>query len=99
MSFKETLFGKIPVDWTVSRIRDIAELKQGLQISKKLRVNKNEDNSIPLLKITDLPTKEFSEYVKNIPDNYIATKDDIIYTRTGQVGLVYTDVEGCVHNN
>lgn len=94
-----TLFGKVPDGWTVSTIGEIAELRQGLQISSKKRLSIQEPGSIPLLKITDLPKGIFSEFVRDIPENYIATKDDIIYTRTGQVGLVYTDVEGCVHNN
>jgi type I restriction enzyme S subunit len=99
MSFKESLFGIIPSDWELCEIGDVADLKQGLQISKKLRLGSNEEGSIPLLKITDLPSKNFSEFVRDIPSNYIADKGDIIYTRTGQVGLVYTDVKGCVHNN
>lgn len=99
MSFKQSLFGTVPDDWKVSKIGDIADLRQGLQISKKLRLELPVSGSVPLLKITDLPSKIFTEFVKNIPENYIATKDDIIYTRTGQVGLVYTDVVGCVHNN
>ncbi|WP_297429892.1 restriction endonuclease subunit S [Clostridium sp.] len=99
MSSKVTLFGEVPDDWVVSEIGEIAELRQGLQISKKLRVSADVKESIPLLKITDLPSGIFSEYVKDIPENYIASKDDIIYTRTGQVGLVYTNIQGCVHNN
>lgn len=99
MSDRITLFGRVPEDWTISEIGNIAQLRQGLQISKKLRVDKDTKNSIPLLKITDLPTGVFSEYVKDIPENYLANEKDIIYTRTGQVGLVYTNVNGCVHNN
>lgn len=99
MSSKITLFGEVSDDWVVSEIGEIAELRQGLQISKKLRVSADVKGSIPLLKITDLPSGIFSEYVKDIPENYIASNDDIIYTRTGQVGLVYTNVQGCVHNN
>ncbi len=98
-SNKLTLFGEVPDNWAVSEIGEIAELRQGLQISKKLRVSADVKGSIPLLKITDLPNGIFSEYVKDIPENYIASKEDIIYTRTGQVGLVYTNVQGCVHNN
>ncbi|WP_338912110.1 restriction endonuclease subunit S [Clostridium perfringens] len=96
---KETLFGKVPYDWNVSNIGEIAELRQGLQISKKLRVDSNTLGAIPLLKITDMPQKCFSEYVKDVPEQYIADENDIIYTRTGQVGLVYTNLNGCVHNN
>ena len=99
MNSRMTLFGVVPQDWTISEVGEIADLRQGLQISKKLRVDNTVQDSIPLLKITDLPTGVFSEYVKDIPENYIASKEDIIYTRTGQVGLVYTNVNGCVHNN
>jgi type I restriction enzyme, S subunit len=99
VTVSKSLFGNVPKDWTLSHIGDIAILKQGLQISKKLRSDTFKEGYIPLLKITDLPERAFSEYVTDVSDNYIAQKDDIIYTRTGQVGLVYTDVEGCVHNN
>ena len=99
MSSRETLFGDIPNDWTLATIGDIAELRQGLQISKELRISEKKDGYIPLLKITDLPKKVFSEYVTDIKEQYIANYNDIIYTRTGQVGLVYTDTEGCIHNN
>jgi len=99
MNYKRSIFGKVPKGWTLSNIGEIVELRQGLQISKKYRKNSFHEGYIPLLKITDLPSKKFSEFVTNIKEQYIANKDDIIYTRTGQVGLVYTDVEGCVHNN
>ena len=96
---RDSLFGKIPENWSLKEIGDVITLKQGLQISKKLRVQKEESGSVPLLKITDLPTRNYSEYVINVPSGYIANPEDIIYTRTGQVGLVYTDINGCVHNN
>lgn len=99
MSCKETLFGVVPEEWTVSTIGEVIELRQGLQISKKLRSDVKGEGYIPLLKITDLPNRVFSEYVKGVAEGYIANEDDIIYTRTGQVGLVYTGVNGCVHNN
>ncbi|MGF2143590.1 restriction endonuclease subunit S [Vagococcus fluvialis] len=85
--------------WRTNKVGDIFTLKQGLQISSKLRIPHSSDGYIPLLKIKDLPTKEFSEYVTDIPERYISKIDDIIYTRTGQVGDVYTNVIGCIHNN
>ncbi len=94
-----TLFGNVPDDWTVSTIGDIATLQQGLQIAKELRVNSSKEGYIPLLKITDLPSRTFSEFVTDIKTQHIANDEDIIYTRTGQVGFVYTNVSGCVHNN
>jgi len=96
---KETLFGIVCNDWTVDKIGDIFTLSQGLQIDSKKRIQNTEEGYIPLLKITDLPHRNFSEFVTNIENQHIAGLDDIIYTRTGNVGLVYTDIEGCVHNN
>ena len=99
--YKETEIGKIPVDWEVKKLGDVFELSQGLQISSKKRISENKEGYLPLLKIRDLLTNKFSEFVSldDVPLVYIASKEDIIYTRTGQVGLVYTNVEGCVHNN
>ncbi|WP_164988934.1 restriction endonuclease subunit S [Fictibacillus sp. S7] len=94
-----SIFGRISDNWKYCKIGDVVNLRQGLQISSKRRVSEELDGYIPLLKITDLPKGKFSEYVTDIKEQYVAVKEDIIYTRTGQVGLVYTDVEGCVHNN
>ena len=97
--WKETRIGSIPKDWEIKTIGDIAELRQGLQISTSKRFPSYKQGRLPLLKITDLPTGNYSEYVEDIPENYVADENDIIYTRTGQVGLVYTDKTGAVHNN
>jgi type I restriction enzyme, S subunit len=94
-----SLFGIVPEDWNIDKIGNIFTLSQGLQISSTKRIQEKKDNYIPLLKITDLPHRRFSEFVTKIEPQYIASVNDIIYTRTGNVGLVYTDVEGCVHNN
>jgi len=94
-----TLFGTVPQDWVVCKLSEIAQFRQGLQISKSERISQKASGYIPLLKVTDLPKGIFSEYVTNIRENYIATKKDVIYTRTGIVGEVYTNVTGCVHNN
>ena len=91
----------MPKSWEVKKLGDVFNLSQGLQIFSKLRSPIKKEGYIPLLKITDLPDEEFSEFVSlnDVGENYISSKEDIIYTRTGQVGLVYTNVEGCVHNN
>lgn len=96
---RESIFGKVPKDWKVENVGNVFELSQGLQISKSKRINERKRNFIPLLKIIDLPKGIFSEYVTNINETYIANKEDIIYTRTGIVGEVYTNYYGCVHNN
>ncbi|RXA20844.1 restriction endonuclease subunit S [Methanosarcina sp. MSH10X1] len=97
--FKETEIGMIPEDWDLKEIGEIAEFRQGLQIAKSQRKSEFLDNSHPLLKITDMGTNNFSEYIVDPPIKYVTSKEDIIFTRTGQVGLVYTNLVGVLHNN
>jgi type I restriction enzyme, S subunit len=97
--FKQTEIGMIPEDWEIKPIGDVFTLSQGLQIAKSLRSPMKANGAVPLLKITELPTGNFTEFVSDVRPQHLANKDDIIYTRTGQVGLVYTNYEGCVHNN
>ena len=99
--FRKTSIGMVPDDWDVKKLGNVFQLNQGLQIPSKIRINIQKSGYIPLLKITDLSKKIFSDFVSedDVELQYVASKDDIIYTRTGQVGLVFTDLEGCVHNN
>lgn len=89
MSWNEVLFGSI------------VDLRQGMAFNKKnnhLIVEKG----IPLLRIVDLNDGTETKFVNEelAPTQFIAKKDDIIYSRTGvHLGLVYTNREGIVHNN
>ncbi len=83
------------------KIGQLVDLKQGIAINAKSNhlISKDETN-IALLRIADMPTKRKVIYMKEeTPERYIANKNDIIYTRTGQVGLVFTGQHGVVHNN
>lgn len=83
------------------RLDKLVELKQGLAINSHTNhlVSEQETN-LALLRIADMPTKRKVVFMShNTPDRYIANEDDIIYTRTGQVGLVFTGQTGVVHNN
>ena len=39
------------------------------------------------------------EYIENPKVNVICNKNDILMTRTGNTGMVITNVEGVFHNN
>jgi type I restriction enzyme S subunit len=93
----------MPQNWKTYNLGDLVDLKQGLAINKKtdhLLCGKG-SNSIPLFKIRDLLNDTIEHYVKKdeIPKQCIANKEDLIYSRTGQVGFVFKGKEGCVHNN
>lgn len=86
---------------TYIQLGKLVELKQGMAINAKSNhlVSKEETN-LALLRIADMPTKSKVIFMsENTPERFIASEDDIIYTRTGQVGLVFRKQQGVVHNN
>ena len=83
------------------KLGELVELKQGMAINAKSNhfVSK-EETSLALLRIADMSTKSRVVFMsEDTPERFIASKDDIIYTRTGQVGLVFREQQGVVHNN
>jgi type I restriction enzyme S subunit len=78
---------------------ELVELRQGFAINKKSD-HYLDSTGIPLLRITDLINSTKVIFVKeSIPKQFIAKKSDILFTRTGQVGLVFRGREGVLHNN
>ncbi len=89
------------MSWIKVEIGDLVTLRQGFAINKKTKHHMSEvPTKLHLLRIGDMKDGNFSIYVKDtIPEKFIAKEDDIIYTRTGQVGLVFRRQHGVVHNN
>lgn len=79
----------------------LVDLKQGMAINKKSNhLVSEKETSLPLLRIADMSTKSKTIFMdEKTPTRFIASKDDLIYTRTGQVGLVFRNQYGVVHNN
>lgn len=90
-------------NWKTYNIGELVDLKQGLAINKgtKHLLCEKSDHSIPLFKIRDLLNGTVEHHVKanEVPVQCIASEDDLIYTRTGQVGHVIRGKVGCIHNN
>lgn len=82
-------------------IGNLVTLRQGFAINKKTNHHMSEEHTqLHLLRIGDMKDGKFSIFVNDtIPEKFIAKEDDIIYTRTGQVGLVFRKQHGVVHNN
>ena len=83
------------------QLGSLVELKQGMAINAKSNhLVSKEETPLALLRIADMPTKSKVIFMSvNTPERFIASEDDIIYTRTGQVGLVFRKQQGVVHNN
>ena len=79
-------------------------LNQGLAINKTtehLISNKKQDKFVlPLLRIADMLENKFTKFIStDVNKNVVVSPEDIIYTRTGQIGLVFKGFCGVVHNN
>lgn len=87
-------------DWEQRKFSDIFNLSQGLQIEISKRfVNPGENM---YFYITNEFLKSGSNemyYIYNPPVSVLCDESDILMTRTGNTGVVVTDVKGCFHNN
>jgi type I restriction enzyme S subunit len=100
MVYNEELDKDIPVGWSASKFDKYVELSQGQVINAKTR-HLVVEKGIPLLKITDLFKGTATMFIdkEKVSLKNIASKDDLIYTRTGQVGFIFRNKEGVVYNN
>ena len=88
-------------EWKKCKIGDLVTLRQGFAINAKSKhyVSK-EPTSLALLRIADMKSGTREVFMReDIPLNFIARPEDIVYTRTGNVGLVFKGNYGVVHNN
>ncbi|MEK7516954.1 MAG: restriction endonuclease subunit S [Patescibacteria group bacterium] len=97
--FKKTKFGEIPSDWELFAMQDICKVRQGLQIA--IRDRRQESGENRFLYLTNQYLKNFDkpEYIDNPPKSVICKEDDVLMTRTGNTGVLVTDVNGVFHNN
>ena len=92
----------IPEGWVETTIGNLVELAQGVAINKKTNhVLSDKDNGLPLLKINNLLNDTIDQYANPdlVPKKSIIHKNDVIFTRTGQVGEVLKNKYGILHNN
>ena len=81
-------------------IGSITKLYQGVAINSKTKhILRSE--GLPLLRIKDLKENKVEQFVDGdkVPKQCICYDGDIIFTRTGQVGLVFNNRNGVIHNN
>lgn len=87
-------------DWEQRKFEDIFKLSQGLQIPISQRFLTEGENKYFYITNEFLKsTCDEKYYIENPPQSVICNQEDILMTRTGNTGIVVTDVEGCFHNN
>jgi type I restriction enzyme, S subunit len=92
----------IPEGWVETTIGNLVELAQGVAINAKTNhVLSDKGNGLPLLKINNLLNDTIDQYANPdlVPKKSIIHKNDVIFTRTGQVGEVLINKYGILHNN
>ena len=87
--------------WEEKALGDVCTLSQGLAINSHTKHLFIQNGSLPLLRIKDMKegTREIFVDEASCPQGCIASEEDIIYTRTGTLGLVFTGMHGVLHNN
>ena len=85
--------------WKRNTFADICSVRQGLQIPISKRLTQYEEGCYEYITVAYLHGSKEREYIKKPKSTVICTKDDILMTRTGNTGMVITDVAGVFHNN
>jgi type I restriction enzyme S subunit len=99
--FKDTEIGRIPEEWKVSRLGEITEFSQGVQIALEEQNLEVKENLIRFLRIIDYTqnTKDY-RYIANPGKRYIVDYDDIVMVRYGATaGFVGKGHKGAIANN
>lgn len=100
-SYLQGVFEKKGDGWETTTLGDVCTLHQGIAINAKTKHALVEKSNLPLLRIKDLKNNTEEQYIdpNNFPKNASVNEDDIIYTRTGSLGLVFRNRKGVLHNN
>lgn len=89
---------------SLQKLGNYVSLRQGLAINTAtahlIRDKYSDLFCLPLLRIADMMSGSYSKYIsRDVQQSVKASPDDIIYTRTGQIGLAFMGQSGVVHNN
>ena len=100
-SYLGNIFTSSGKDWKRKTLEDVCTLYQGIAINAKTKHALVEKSELPLLRIKDLKNNTEEQYIdpNNYPKNALVNENEIIYTRTGSLGLVFRGRKGVLHNN
>jgi type I restriction enzyme S subunit len=92
---------KLPKGWQLVELGQLVTLRQGFALNKKSGHHISDIvTEYPLLKISDLFNDTETLFVKEtIPKQFLVDKDEIIFSRTGQVGHAFMGRKGVLYNN
>lgn len=92
--------GKEFPKWEKKKLGEVVKINQGLQIPISERLTEKAEGSYFYITNEFLRVNSEKKYfIKDPSQSVICNKDDILMTRTGNTGVVITNVEGAFHNN
>ncbi|QOX79845.1 restriction endonuclease subunit S [Trichlorobacter lovleyi] len=97
--YKQTEVGVIPEDWSVKCFGETCWVNQGLQIAIQNRKKHPSEKSKIYITIQFLNDGKEAEYIDVYTSSVCCGNDDVLMTRTGNTGIVVTNVDGVFHNN
>ena len=97
--YKQTEVGVIPEDWERQFFGDICWVNQGLQIPIENRKKRQSALSKVYITIQYVNGSKETEYIDEYTPSVCCEIDDLLMTRTGNTGILVTNVNGVFHNN
>ncbi len=86
--------------WEQCKFEDIFKVSQGLQIPISKRFLEPGENRYFYITNEFLKDScDVSYYIENPSESVLCDDEDILMTRTGNTGIVVSNVKGCFHNN
>jgi type I restriction enzyme S subunit len=79
-------------------MKDICTVRQGLQIAISERFKDFKEGRYRYITLKNLKENSY-EYIESPKASVVCSKDDVLMTRTGNTGVVVTNVAGVFHNN
>lgn len=93
-------FNEFKIDWNIKKFKELVKINQGLQIPISERYSEEIEGSY--FYITNEFLKANSEkkyFILNPKKSVLCDVNDILMTRTGNTGVVVTNIRGAFHNN
>jgi type I restriction enzyme S subunit len=87
-------------EWKEATFSDVSTVRQGLQIAISDRLKIKTDTSLEYITIQSIKNEtQQREYVESPTARVVCSANDVLMTRTGNTGIVVSNVEGVFHNN
>ena len=96
MKYDNTIKREIPINWTVNELKYFVNFERGVEPGSKAYEYTSNDENIPFLRVGDLNSRnENNVFInKELSQNKILNRDDIILTLDGTVGIVKLGLYG-----